>query len=58
MEKTPRGRPRLNLEFELILEAVQRNRQVVAAARELGCSDAYIHVRLKAAGLTLAEVLE
>ncbi len=43
MEKTMRGRPRLNLDLEQILEAVRRNRQVVAAARELGCSDAYIH---------------
>jgi len=57
MEKTLRGRPRLNLGLEQILEAVRRNRQVVAAARELGCSDAYIHVRFKSAGLTLAEVL-
>ena len=58
MEKTLRGRPRLNLGLEQILEAVRRNRQVVAAARELGCSDAYIHVKFKSAGLTLAEVLE
>lgn len=58
MQKTLRGRPRLGLELPKILEAVRRHRQVVAAARELGCSDAYIHVRFKGAGLTLAQVLE
>ena len=57
MEKTLRGRPRLNLELAPILEAVHRHRQVVAAGRELGCSDAYIHVRMKQARLTLREVL-
>ena len=57
MEKTLRGRPRLNLELTQVLEAVRRHRQVVAAGRELGCSDAYIHVRTKRAGLTLTEVL-
>ena len=58
MHKTLRGRPRLNLELVQILEAVRRHRQVVAAARELGCSDAYIHVCFKQVGLTLGEVLE
>jgi hypothetical protein len=58
MKKTLRGRPRLNLELTQILEAVRRHGQVVAAARELHCSDAYIHVRLKRAGFTLAEVLQ
>lgn len=53
-----RGRPKLNLELAHILEAVRRHGQVVAAARELGCSDAYIHVRLKRVGLTLGKVLE
>jgi molybdenum-dependent DNA-binding transcriptional regulator ModE len=58
MKHTLRGRPRLNLAMSDILEAVHRNGQVVAAARELGCSDAYIHVRMKAACLTLGDVLE
>jgi hypothetical protein len=58
MNKTLRGRPRLNLDLAQILEAVRRHRQVVAAARELRCSDAYIHVRLKRAELTLVKVLE
>ena len=52
-----RGRPRLNLELDRILKAVREHRQVVAAARELGCSDAYIHVRFRRAGLTLKKVL-
>ena len=58
MKTTLRGRPRLDLELLAILEAVHRHRQVMAAARELGCSDAYIHVRFKRAGVTLLEVLE
>ncbi len=58
MEKSLRGRPRLNIRLADIVEAVRRRGQVVAAARELGCSDAYIHVHLKVAGLTLRHVLE
>ena len=58
MLKSLRGRPRLNIKFEDIIDAVQRHRQVVAAARELGCSDAYIHQRLKEKGLTLRDVLK
>ena len=58
MTTTLRGRPRLDLDLRAILEAVRRHRQVLAAARELGCSDAYIHVRLKKVGLSLKEVLE
>ncbi len=58
MKTTLRGRPRLNLDLLVILEAVRRPRQVMAAARDLGCSDAYIHVRLKKVGLSLREVLE
>ena len=58
MKKTLRGRPRLDLRQDQILEAVRRHRQVLAAARELGCSDAYIHGRFKQAGLSLYQVLE
>ena len=57
MKTTLRGRPRLNIELPQILEAVWRHGQVMAAARELGCSDAYIHVKFKQAGLTLADLL-
>ena len=58
VKTTMRGRPRLDLELPAILEAVRHHRQVMAAARELGCSDAYIHVRLKKVGLSLRVVLE
>ncbi len=58
MKTTLRGRPRLDLDLLAILEAVRRHRQVMGAARELGCSDAYIHVRLKRVGLSLRGVLE
>ena len=56
--KTMRGRPRLNITLNQILEAVHRHGQIVGAARELGCSQAYVHARMKEAGLTLREVLE
>ncbi len=58
MKPTLRGRPRLDLDLMAILEAVRNHRQVMAAARDLGCSDAYIHVRLKKVGLSLRAVLE
>ena len=57
MKKTLRGRPNLAITLLQILEAVKRHGQVVTATRELRCSDAYIHMRLKRAGLTLWEVL-
>jgi len=58
MRTTPQGRPSLNLDLAQILKEVRNYGQVVAAARELGCSDAYIHVRMNRAGITLSEVLE
>ena len=58
MRKGLRGRPRLAINLRRILEAVRRHGQVVAAARELGCSDAYIHVRLRQMDLTMREVLD
>ena len=58
MKKTLRGRPSLGLGLKRIVETVRRHRRVTSAARELGCSDAYIHVRLKGAGLGLRQVLE
>ena len=58
MKTTLRGRPRLELDLLVILEAVRLHRQVMAAARGLGCSDAYIHVRLKRVGLSLKDGLE
>ena len=57
MKRAPRGRPPLNLSSASIIRAVWRHRKIVAAAREPYCSDAYIHVRLKRAGLTLWDIL-
>ena len=57
-EKSVRGRPSLDLSLQQIMEAVRQHRQVMGAARVLGCSPSYIHKRLKLAGLTLVEVLE
>ena len=58
MKETLRGRPRLNLSLREIIETVRNRHQVMGAARKLRCSDAYIHGRLKDAGLTLRNVLE
>ena len=58
MKRPWRGRPPLNLNLVQVLQAVRRHGRVMAAARELGCSDAYIHVRFKRAGLTLQHVLD
>ncbi len=58
MKTTLRGRPNLDLDLAQILRAVRQRGQVMAAARELGCSDAYIHVRITRVGIRLAQVLE
>ena len=57
MKNSFRGRPMLDIEFSQILEAVRPHKQVVAAARELGCSDSHVHVKLKGEGLSLRDVL-
>ncbi len=57
MKNTLRGRPRLDLDLDVIIEAVRRHGKVLRAATELGCSDAYIHQRFKEAGLTLQTLL-
>ena len=49
--KSTRGRPRLNIELDSIVEVVFRHGQITAAARELGCSPGYIHAALRNAGL-------
>ena len=56
--KSLRGRPALAIDLADILVAVRPHGQVTGAARELNCSPGYIHARLKAAGLTLGQVLE
>ncbi len=58
MPETLRGRSRMGIDFGRIIEAMQRHRQVVAAARKLKSSNAYIHQRLKAMGLSLRDILE
>ena len=58
MAKTLRGRPRLDISLDVIIETVRRCRKVTAAAKALGCSGAYVHQELRRAGLTLTEVLE
>jgi len=58
MAKTLQGRPSLNIPLEQIVEAVRQNRKVTAAARALGCSPAYVHKRLKLAGVSVLQVLE
>ena len=58
MGETLRGRPRLDIPLERIVQTVQRHRQVMAAAREIRRSSAYIWKRFKLARLTLAQVLE
>ena len=58
MKQTLRGRPRLNLDMRRIVMAVRQHRQIMGAARQLGCSDSYVHVRFKEARLSLRQVLE
>ena len=57
IKKTLRGRPKLGIQFDRILCAVRRHGQVVAASKELRCSQAYIHKCFEEAGITLGEVL-
>jgi len=58
MKRTFRGCPSLGLKTKDILETVRRLRNFMAAARELGCSDSYIHVRFNDLGITLQTVLD
>ncbi len=58
MNKGHVGRPRLNISLREIVRAVRRHGKIVAAAREVGCSPAYIHMQLKRSGLSLGVVLE
>lgn len=57
MSRQLRGRPRLSLTVDQVLEAVRRLGTVTAAGQELGCSGGYIHARFKELGLTLNQVL-
>ena len=50
------GRRRLNIPLKNVCESLKAHRNVVAAANELGCSEAYIFGVLKANGLKLRDV--
>jgi hypothetical protein len=52
------GRKRLNIPLKNVLESLQAYRGVRTAARELGCSPAYIFGVLKLNGLNLKEVIK
>ncbi len=50
------GRPALNITVKNVYDALQLHRNVTAAARELGCSRAYIYMVLKTKGLKFEDV--
>lgn len=52
------GRRPKNIAVKIVLDKLQATRNVEQAAGELGCSRGYIYNRLKAAGLSLQQVLE
>ena len=51
------GRKRLNITLKNVCETLQVHRDVVAAAQELNCSQAYIFGILRANGLKLKDVI-
>jgi len=53
-----RGRPALNIPLDALVAAVREHGTAMGAARALRCSDAYVRLKLKAAGLTIKQVLE
>ena len=52
------GRKPLNIPLKNVCDALQTNRSVAAAAKELNCSQAYIFKVLKANGLKLKDVFK
>ena len=52
------GRKRLNITLKNVCEALQAHHNIMAAARELGCSPGYIFGVLKANGLKLKDVVK
>ncbi len=52
------GRKPLNITLKNVCEALQAHYNIVAAARELGCSPAYIFGVLKANRLKLKDVIK
>ena len=53
-----RGRPRLDIPLEKILEAVRATGNQTHAALNLGCSEASVRKQINLAGLTLKQVLQ
>ena len=51
------GRKRLNIPLKNVCDALQAHQNIVAAARELCCSQAYIFGVLKANGLKLKDMI-
>ena len=52
------GRKRLNIPLKNVCDALQAHHSIAAAAKELGCSPAYIFGVLKANRLKLNNVIE
>lgn len=52
------GRKPLNIPLKNVCDALQRHSSVVAATRELGCSQGYIFGVLKDNGLKLKDVVK
>ncbi len=52
------GRKPLNIPLKNVYESLRAHRSVLAAAKELNCSQAYIFGVLKALGLTVKDVIE
>jgi len=51
------GRKRLNIPLKNVCETLQAHRDIVAAAQELNCSQAYIFGILRANGLKLKDII-
>jgi len=51
------GRKRLNIPLKNVCESLEAHYSVVAAARHLQCSPAYIHNALKTAGLRSKDII-
>ena len=51
------GHKRLNIPLKNVRACLQTHRSVVAAANELGCSQAYIFGVLKANGMKLKDII-
>lgn len=51
------GRKPLNIPLINVCDTLRAHSSVVAAAKEIGCSEAYIYKALKANGLNLKDVI-